>query len=726
MKKILTVIIPMRMSPQLYQGAERLTTLLAQIPFDLIDVLIVDYGTPPPYQGWREAINAFPQVQIHQEEQVANTTFSIGHARDLGVQHAKTPVVMFQDIDFICNTVMYQRLHSEIIAREIVAKKAKDFFCIPVAFLTEDASQHYYAETQDTGAVFNAKLQQQLLTDSHQQCDFIAYGSSAIVVNRYNYLSLGGHDRRFSGHGAEDYDILHRLSAQSIKAPRPNDYYLDTKSNLIQRYQGFRAYFALYGIDVFNKGIFISHLWHPKRNIPDYSQHQHNFKLLKKVMISYDKRPWLFPPLPDRTITERTLILSSPKATFVKAIRNALPLMGDVWFKDEKEFKRYDALLAFVKQHQISTLGFKNPYGNPHRLDLYQQVKTAGFPFWVMDRGALVDSWFFDPQGFNAESSSYAQENWDKPLSDKAHVSVRNYIKTAKQSALTLEHNGQRIPQDTLKQQLSLGDKKVLLIPFQRPSDSVCTYFSGAMESAAQFDRSVETLITQLDPEQWVVIGKKHPLEQYNPKVNAIKFVPSELHIHDLLQLADAVYLLNSGVGVLAALFEKPVIYSGDIFYKMKGVNYHAKNSQAVLALLTTDLTVNAETMHRFIYHLIDHVYSFGKTDYRQIKRKEDGATLSLAENIHFREIRGLTKTVIELGNITPPIALNEPLFYSFDKDSLHYNAKKAGLKEPLKKAGLFIIATLLSPFLSTNKVEKLKRDPQAFVTDALRNKVGK
>lgn len=720
MKKLLTIIIPLRMSPQLYQAEERLLRLLDAVPFEIADVLIVDYGTSKVNQYQLDCISQFPEVTLHCVKMDENTAFSIGHARDIGVQYSRTSVVMFQDIDFLCNKEMYNQIYIEIIARGISSKKARDFFCVPVAFLNEEASQSYI-DGFDEGKVFNAITQQLLITQSKNQYDFLAYGSSAIVVNRYNYLSVGGHSRGFSGHGAEDYDVLHRLASGNRKAERPVDYYMDTKSNSITEYRGFRAYFALYGVDVFAKGIFVVHLWHPSRNISNYSQSSKNFKLLKKVMRSYDKNKSHFYPLQDKNIDEGTLVLSSPKSAFVNAIRDAIPLMGRVFFEDEKSFSSYKQLIKYIKNNSITKVGFKNPYGNTHRLELYHAVKQDGFPFWVEDRGALPDSWFFDRNGFNADSCSYARSYWDNPLSIIEKDRVLSYIEELKQGSLSLESNGHRIPLNKLRKQLSIHDKKVLFIPFQRPSDSVCKYFSGELGSANNFNERISEIVAQLDAEEWVVIGKKHPLEDSTPDTQGVKFVPHDIHIHDLLEISDIVCLLNSGVGVLAALFEKPVIYFGDAFYGHRGINYHAKNSEEALELLKSSLIVDKEVMHCFIHHLLDRVYSFGKAHYREITRKEDGGRLNLAESIEFREVRGLTDEVVELGGAIEPVLFNEPLFASFQKESFGMEKRRAGL---VRKSVFLIFIAISSLFLNENKIGKLKRDPRLFFNDA-RRKLG-
>jgi hypothetical protein len=147
------------------------------------------------------------------------------------------------------------------------------------------------------------------------------------VVNTHHYLSLGGHDRRFRGHGAEDYDILHRLSSLVSLAPRPHDYYTDYKTNAVRQYWGFRPFFALYGLDAFSREVHLVHLWHPRRQEKGYFRPRPNFALLRRLMRSWDDRGNQPEPLADLLKSERWLVLSN-SARVPMTLHQVMPLAG--------------------------------------------------------------------------------------------------------------------------------------------------------------------------------------------------------------------------------------------------------------------------------------------------------------------------------------------------------------------------------------------------------------
>ncbi len=723
-QKLLTAIIPLRLSPQVFKAVQRLKCILDTIPADLMDILIIDYGSETKERTKLEFIKNYSNVSLYYEDKAQDRAFSIGHARDLGAQYATTAVILFHDIDFICSADMYRKILTEIINRKIATIRSNDFFCVPVAFLNQAGNKQYYSlslHKEDTQA--DNQLQNLIMTNSQSYCQALVYGSSAIVVNRYHYLTIGGHSRDFSGHGAEDYDILHRLSYYNPKAPRTADYYSNLNDSPLYHYRGFRTYFALHGMDVFIKGIFMLHLYHPPRRIPKYHQSRRNFPLLKRVMVKFDANKIQPPPLRDFSNPKKTLILAKQASAFSDALRYALPAMGEVLFAEEKTFSDTKHLISYIKNNSITQIGFKNPYGNPHRLTLYQGIKKEKLSYWVFDRGALPDSWFFDCHGFNADSKSYQAEQWNTPLDKQQQQKVRQYIDNFCNSERTLEKNGKRVTKKALRHQLKIGDKKVLLIPFQRPMDSVCQYFAGKMKSAQGFNALVNEVTQQLDPQQWIILAKKHPLETNLPNVTGVIFV-NDVHIHDLLSLADCILVLNSGVGLLAALFNTPTIYLGQAFYGHKGINYAASSANEVLSRLEGELTVNKTQVERFTYHLIRRVYSFGTSSYTQITRKEDGASLNLVNHILFESIRGLTKKPIIIGHKIPMIDLKEPLFLSFGGNETISDANNlpVDLHASFTTKQRWIIrlfSFIAQPVLSVNQRVKLKKDPERFFRDA-------
>ncbi|WP_170976618.1 hypothetical protein [Rhizobium sp. FKL33] len=291
----ITLIIPLRLTAETFEGELRLRRLAAVVPRDLFDILIADYGTSNACAKPLRLLEAGGvEVVRHPRPE---RLFSIGKVRDFGAAMARNPVIMFNDIDFYGSPAMYRAIHAEAMRRDMVRNRF-DFFTAPILFLTETGTRRWFSDMAD-GLPFIKRFSPDWLDGQPDLIQSTAFGSSAIVVNRDHYLSLGGHAPGFSGHGAEDYDVLHRLSALAPKGPRPSSYFTDFRDNAVRYYCGFRAFFALYGLEPFQSGVHLVHLWHPRRREKGYFRPGPNFRLLRRLMRAFDMSGAMPLPIPD-------------------------------------------------------------------------------------------------------------------------------------------------------------------------------------------------------------------------------------------------------------------------------------------------------------------------------------------------------------------------------------------------------------------------------------------
>lgn len=469
---MITAIIPVRLSPSpLYDEIERIERILSTIPDDQFDVLIVDYGTSQ--ERAHELVNVaagHAHATLFRYE-TGDVPFSIGHARDLGVQHAKHPVTMFHDLDFFCFEETYRKIAQQVVLRNM-ATRGYDYFCVPTIFLTAEGTERYFEAAEEIGgSLADLKFHDYAQKGRRQYCQHFALGSSATVINRYYYLTTGGHDLSFTGHGAEDFEFYHRIAKACPRSGLPKKY-MSNIPDFYGRYEGFRAYFALYGADIWSAGISMVHLDHPRREKVDksYAKSTNNFSLLQRRMKQHDRGEFTPEPLPDpRVGKRRTLALVDPTSTVYDGLRQALPAMGEIVAIDGKNFADTDAMLAYYNEHDCDRILFLNPYGNAERLAMYEDVRARGIPYLTFDRGALPDSWFFDPKGFLGESESYARDSWDGALTGDEDAAIEDWLEEFTQSDHTLEANGQRDGEEYWRQVLGSGDRKIIFCSASAP-----------------------------------------------------------------------------------------------------------------------------------------------------------------------------------------------------------------------------------------------------------------
>ncbi len=133
------------------------------------------------------------------------------------------------------------------------------------------------------------------------------------------------------------------------------------------------------------------------------------------------------------------------------------------------------------------------------------------------------------------------------------------------------------------------------------------------------------------------MVAKTHPLEVRRPNL-PLKFADNA-HINDLIEMSDAVLLLNSGTGLLSLCWAKPVLIAGTAYYSHPLLNRTVKSVPDVLDALKCLPAVDQDTRDRFFHYLISKVYSFGEFQ-TELVRQEDGAFRNITRHIEFRELR--------------------------------------------------------------------------------------
>ena len=117
-------------------------------------------------------------------------------------------------------------------------------------------------------------------------------------------------------------------------------------------------------------------------------------------------------------------------------------------------------------------------------------------------------------------------------------------------------------------------------------------------------------------------------------------YVDHNTHFLDLLELADAVALINSGVGVYSMLLGKQTYIFGDAFYQHDGLNkkvYHYSSDELISGLISP-YDFDRELMLKFIKYLSFDFYSYGIASVKIVTEK-DGSKRSLTKGLDFYRI---------------------------------------------------------------------------------------
>ena len=281
---------------------------------------------------------------------------------------------------------------------------------------------------------------------------------------------------------------------------------------------------------------------------------------------------------------------------------------------------------------------FWNPWGNKRKLQLYNELKAKGYKVYVVERGALPDSVVFDETGLVIFSKMYDRCYWDKPIDDEFIFRTKQYLLSMKKYGNSLERQGVRSKKTLELKFKKKKYEKIILICLQLSSDTVVTQCVDGYVSYSSYLNILQEFAKNLPSNVGVMI-KNHPLSKKKLRLKNT-FVADKYHINDLIEISDCIVTYNSGTGIIARAFEKPVINFGPTSYKDDYFTYQISTLEELLHLLQGELkVVSNEKVIRYFSYLINEFYSFAKFHSFYLKNTKD-ARLIYPRRIAYYDIK--------------------------------------------------------------------------------------
>lgn len=653
-RPLLTIIIPIRITKSRSDLIERLEYFKEDIHIPPnVNILVVDDGSRPEDYAKIKLLEDGVRVNVISTGRKHYQHFSLSIARNVGAQQADGEFILFYDADLAPYPNFFNDLLREIEINGM-HEETTHFLMCPVIYLSDAGYEVYKTTSPELRRQFFISA---MLRGDTDLIEKFSSGTSAIVVRRHYYLSRGGSDVSFQGWGFEDYELITRLIRRSRQFPLPENWLsCDGNFMTINKYSGWKSIYRLHGDWLGNKGIYLFHIPH----MIETSYHinkDSNFKLLQRRMEEDTKGLGEPVPLPDLRSGRSLIMARNPFTT----ARDFIPYLGECIFIDGEVFSNQIAFANRLKKSRATRVIFGNPYSNQSTRLAYNWCRKNNFPYLVCERGALPDSVFHDSQGFLSDSCSYDRSKWDRELTEDEQKAVTEYIRDVRHGAASLEKQAARSDIHEIKRKLGIAPTdKVLFVPFQQPRDTVIKYFSGEIGNFESFYDLITSLPAKLGAE-WKVIYKKHPVEDELAPIDGA-LDGSAYNINDLLEICDAVSLINSGTGVLGMMFGKPVYIFGECWYSHDGLNVKVKNADDLVDLIQKDFSLDYDRVCRFIHYLRFEFYSFGLQHQRRV-RYEDGTPITATTSIDYYELRGFTSKTLKIKRMYKPIPRTTPLF---------------------------------------------------------------
>lgn len=297
------------------------------------------------------------------------------------------------------------------------------------------------------------------------------------------------------------------------------------------------------------------------------------------------------------------------------------------------------SVLQLLVESRPDVVVLYNGY-QPHAYALRSICQKARIPVLVMEKGLLANSMQLDSRGINAEST-LAQETVPSAHDpERVACDLTALRKELFGGGVTgWQQSANRIGADALRKRLGLTEKNRLLLYIgQVRSDSNLLFFSPHFRGN---DDALRFLADHLQDRSWFILGKRHPFGEDDDAairrmLNGRGAWMDDIHLHDALELADAVVSINSSVVFESLLLKKPTILLGRGLFSGKGIalEYDGKNGKRIGEFLRAPCLMADE-------HLIEYWCWRTACEWLYRTRPEDIAGESLRAARQIEEIAG-------------------------------------------------------------------------------------
>ncbi|EOH7267807.1 TPA: galactosyltransferase-related protein [Campylobacter jejuni] len=413
---LLSVIIPFGLSKERPYIEERVVKKAKSFQSDEnIEFIFVE-----GYSSKDHELKNFIQVNHHiYLKDMDQKAFSQGRCRNLGASYAHSNVLLFLDVDCYISLDNFEKI-LKLIQIKNISQNINALIVLPVVYLSKEANEKL---KQYDDKFWDILIQEDLFTAKNTWVKFFSPSStSSIVINKHQFLRLGGNDENFIGHGYEDFDLFARILKTCVSFEKmPVNLSYDARNWNFFDFKGFRSWFSLLGYEACFYGIYMYHFYHIEPNQNAYMQnkdknHQLFYKHLKNI-----KKHDLKPLQVFKAKGEKVLMLFKDQNYDFKDIS---VYVGEIIYKNISDFfiakeLKYELLLDFLQQEKITKIF----------LDASIKEEIDGIDYcdiFYFQKGILPHSWFFAKN----LDLDYKQ---DLILSEQKLYQVKEYFLTLKE-----------------------------------------------------------------------------------------------------------------------------------------------------------------------------------------------------------------------------------------------------------------------------------------------------
>ncbi|ELU1251998.1 glycosyltransferase [Campylobacter jejuni] len=414
---LLSIIIPFGLSKERPYIEERVIEKAKYFKSDENIEFIFVEGYSSLENNLKQIIENSGHIYLKDKDQ--KDYFSQGRCRNLGAIYANSKVIMFLDVDCYISLDSFEKI-LKLIQIKNISQNINALIVLPVVYLNKEANEKL---KQYDDKFWDILIQEDLFTAKNTWVKFFAPSStSSIVINKYQFLRLGGNDENFIGHGYEDFDLFVRVLKACVSFEKmPTNLSYDARNWNFFNFKGFRSWFSLLGYEACFYGIYMYHFYHIEPNQNAYMQNKDkNHRLFYKHLKNIKKHD-LKPLQVFKAKGEKVLMLFKDQNYDFKDIS---VYVGEIIYKNISDFfidkeLKYELFLDFLQQEKITKIfldtSIKLQFDDIDYCDIF-----------YFQKGILPHSWFFAKN----LDLDYKQ---DLNLSEQKLYQVKEYFLTLKE-----------------------------------------------------------------------------------------------------------------------------------------------------------------------------------------------------------------------------------------------------------------------------------------------------
>ncbi len=351
---LLSVIIPFGLSKERPYIEERVIEKAKYFKSDENIEFIFVEGYSSLENNLKQIIENSGHIYLKDKDQ--KDYFSQGRCRNLGAIYANSKVIMFLDVDCYISLDSFEKI-LKLIQIKNISQNINALIVLPVVYLNKEANEKL---KQYDDKFWDILIQEDLFTAKNTWVKFFAPSStSSIVINKYQFLRLGGNDENFIGHGYEDFDLFVRVLKACVSFEKmPTNLSYDARNWNFFNFKGFRSWFSLLGYEACFYGIYMYHFYHIEPNQNAYMQNKDkNHRLFYKHLKNIKKHD-LKPLQVFKAKGEKVLMLFKDQNYDFKDIS---VYVGEIIYKNISDFfidkeLKYELFLDFLQQEKITKI----------------------------------------------------------------------------------------------------------------------------------------------------------------------------------------------------------------------------------------------------------------------------------------------------------------------------------------------------------------------------------